>query len=76
MLHGDKLRGHKFRRLTLSFWNTDLGGIISIDPGLWVRRSSPWGQAGIGGLVPREAYSVSFDKLRTCALRLGLGFCS
>jgi len=22
-----------------------------IDPGLWVRRNSPWGQAGIAGFV-------------------------
>jgi len=25
-------------------------GILCVDPGLWVRRSSPWGQAGIVGL--------------------------
>ena len=31
-----------------------------IDPGLWVRRSSPWGQAGIVGLVPRQNALVSF----------------
>ena len=28
-----------------------------IDPGLWVRRSSPWGQARIAGLF-RIAYRV------------------
>ena len=28
-----------------------LGGIILIDPGLWVRRSSPLGQAQIAGSV-------------------------
>jgi len=26
------------------------GRILCVDPGLWVRRSSPWGQAGIAGL--------------------------
>jgi len=32
-------------------------GNLGVDPSLWVRRSSPWGQAGIVGLgvVPEAA---------------------
>ena len=44
-----------------------LGGFFRIDPGLWVRRSSPWEQAGIAGFG--DEASPSKAGLRFASIR-------